>query len=108
LVIINILIISTFLGFIISIILDRIWFSIDYKKIEKGFKILEHYHFGIILISVGFIISIQIISYFIIGVGMGLIYCESKQKNCFAFKSEHFRNSSIIGILLIIIVILLV
>ena len=105
----NILIISTFLGFIISLILDRIWFNINYKKIDKGFEVLEHYHFGIILMGVGLIIiSVPIISYVIFGAGMGFIYSESKQLHYFAYKSGHFRNSSIIGVILLVIVISLV
>jgi len=102
----NTLIISIFLGFIISLILDRIWFSVDYKKIEKGFEILEHYHFGITLMGVGFIIPIHIISYFIIGLGAGFIYMETKHTHCFAYQSGHFTKSSIIGIILCIVFIL--
>ena len=88
------------MGFIVSLILDRIWFNINYKKIEKGFEIFEHYHFGIILIYIGFIIPIQIISYFIISLGAGFIYMETQHIHCFAYKSGHFTKSSIIGIIL--------
>jgi len=87
----NTLIISIFLGFIISLILDRILFRLDYKKIKKGFEILEHYHFGIILIGIGLIISIPIISYIIIGLGIGFIYMETKHIHYFAYKPGNFN-----------------
>ena len=37
---------SAFLGFILVTILDRRWFDIDHKKIEKGYEVIEYYHFG--------------------------------------------------------------
>ena len=101
------LLLSAFLGFMIITILDRKWFEIDHKRIEQGYEVLEHYHLGIGLIGIGIgiIAYLPLVSYGLIGAGMGLIYHESKQKNYFAIQSAHFRNSSIIGVILIIITI---
>lgn len=103
------LFLSALIGFIIVTILDRRWFDVDHKKIEKGYEVIEHYHFGIILISIGIVIfsSLPVLSYCMFGAGGGLIYHESKQKNYFAHKSSHFRNSSIIGCILCMIAIFL-
>jgi len=66
------LFLSAFLGFILVTILDRRWFDIDHKRIEKGFEVIEHYHFGIILIGIAvFVFSFsQIISYALLSAGM--------------------------------------
>ena len=99
------LLLSAFIGFILVTILDKRWFDIDHKKIEKGYEVIEHYHFGVGLIGIGiftFVFS-SILSYVLLGAGMGLIYHEAKQKNYFAHKSTHFRNSSIIRIILTVI-----
>ena len=101
------LLLSAFLGFILVTILDRRWFDIDHKKIEKGYEVIEHYHWGIVLIGISIVIMIHlpVMAYLVLGAGMGLVYHESKQKNYFAQKSNHFRNSSIIGIVLTTVII---
>ena len=96
------LILSIFLGFITVTILDKKWFEIDHKRIEKGFEIIEHYHFGIALIGAGIctIVYSPIIAFFSIGAGMGLIYHEAEQDDYFAVQSSHFKSSSMIGVVL--------
>ena len=97
------LFLSAFLGFITVTILDRKWKDINHKKIEQGFEVIEHYHFGIILIGMGIIASaISPLSYFLLAAGMGLIFYELKQDDYLACKSGHFRNSSVIGMVLTI------
>ena len=93
-------------GFIVITILDKAWFKLDYKRIEKGFEVVEHYHWGIALIGVGiFIIEyLPYLAYFAAGAGIGLIYHESRQKNYFAHKSTHFRSSAVIGTALILLI----
>ena len=90
------------MGFIFVTILDRRWFDIDHKSIEKGYEVIEHYHFGIGLITAGIIAFayLPIVSYCLFGCGMGLVYHEAKQKNYFAHKSSHFMGSTIIGVIL--------
>lgn len=97
------ILLSGFIGFMIVTILDKIWFDIDHKKIEKGYEVIEHYHFGIGLITSGIIAFsyLPVISFCLLGAGMGLIYHEAQQKNYFAHKSNHFKNSSIIGVVLL-------
>ena len=93
-------------GFITITILDKVWFKLDYKRIEKGFEIVEHYHWGIVLIGAGIILLSYspYLAYFAAGAGIGLIYHESRQKNYFAHKSNHFGSSSVIGIILCLVV----
>jgi len=102
------LFISAFLGFITVTILDRIWKDINHKKIEQGFEVIEHYHFGIILIGMGIIAHIiSPLSFFLLAAGMGLIFYELTQDDYLACKSGHFRDSSCIGLALFGIVIVL-
>jgi len=102
------LFLSAFLGFITVTILDRKWNDINHKKIEQGFEVIEHYHFGIILIGMGIIASaISPLSYFLLSAGMGLIFYELKQDDYLACKSGHFKNNSIIGLALCGVVVLL-
>lgn len=105
------LLLLVFLGFILVTILDRRWFDIDHRSIENGYEVIEHYHFGIGLITIGIILnSITItylphVAYLTFGAGMGLVYHEAKQKNYFAHKSTHFLSSTIIGVVLCVITI---
>jgi len=96
------LIVIGILGFLGVTILDRIWFKIDYKKIEKGLAALEHYHWGIGLFALSFFFLEHIphLAHGMLGMGAAFVYHESKQKNFFARTSSHFKSSSVIGIIL--------
>ncbi len=94
-------ILALFLGFIFVTIIDRLWFSINYKKAEKGLEVLEHYHFGIgLLILFPWILFATPWAFIVFAAGAAFIYHESKQKNYFAHKSTHAKGSTIIGIVL--------
>jgi len=88
------------LGFLFITLIDRIWFRIDYKKVEKGLEVMEHYHYGLLLFALApFFIEYSLITSFgLLGMGTAFIYHESKQRNFFAHKSVHFKNSTIIGL----------
>lgn len=94
------LVLSLILGFLGITILDRIWFLIDYKKIEKGMESLEHFHWGLVLFGISFVLYeyIPIIAYAMVGAATAFIYHESKQKNFFAYTSTHFKKSAVIGL----------
>ncbi len=98
--------VAAILGFLGITIIDRIWFLIDYKKAEKGLEVLEHFHYGIILMGIS-VISIPYIplaaTYALLGAATAFIYHESKQKNFFSYKSTHFKGSAVIGIVLTVI-----
>ena len=100
-----VLILCGILGFQIITIIDRVWFAIDYKKAEKGLEVLEHYHYGLALMTISFIFIdlIPFMAFILLGMGAAFIYHESKQKNYFAHKSTHFKGSTIIGLVLMII-----
>lgn len=102
------LILCGILGFLFITILDRLWFSIDYKKAEKGLEVLEHYHYFFPLWAIAFILfeHIPALSFALIGTGTAFFYHEAKQKNYFAHKSTHFKGSTIIGIILATITII--
>lgn len=89
------------LGFQFITIIDRLWFAIDYKKTEKGFEVLEHYHYNFPLWIIAFIILqyVPVLSYLLVGMGAAFFYHEAKQKNYFAHNSPHFKGSTIIGVI---------
>lgn len=80
------------IGIMIGLIIDTIWFNINYSKYERGFEVFEHYHAGILLIPLG--LFINPIFY---GLGIGLFIAEWTQENKFAINSTHFKESCLIG-----------
>lgn len=95
-------ILAGILGFLFITLIDRMWFRIDYKKAEKGMEVLEHYHYGIALLALSFVLiqPILILAFALLGMGTAFIYHESKQKNFFAHQSTHFKGSTVIGLII--------
>jgi hypothetical protein len=81
-------------GLVLGLIIDKIWYNINYSKYEKGVEFLEHYHIGIILIT----LSVLFNFYWVLGLGLAFILAEWTQKHYFALNSIHFKLSSFIGI----------
>lgn len=96
------LILAGIIGFLGVTIIDRVWFLIDYKKAEKGLEVLEHYHYLFIAWIGAFLIVeyIPVLAYGLIGAGTAFFYHEAKQKNFFSYTSTHFKQSTIIGVVL--------
>jgi len=101
------------IGAIFAIIIDTIWWKVNYKRIEKGVEVLEHYHMGLALLIIGILASIYYIPVSAMLIGMGLFFVvgewhqsvEIKNKKVvpghpFAYGSAHFKKSSVIGIIL--------
>ncbi|MGI9229914.1 MAG: hypothetical protein ACR2P9_08660 [Gammaproteobacteria bacterium] len=93
-----------------AMIIDVLWWNINYKKVEKGLEVLEHYHMGIILMIGAVLINLvyQPVSLFLIGMGFVFIVAEWHQSveksgkkiipgKPFAYGSKHFKQSSAIG-----------
>lgn len=100
-------------GGITSILIDVLWWNINYKKAEKGLEVLEHYHMGLILLIIAIIANLfyESIALFLTGMGFLFIIAEWHQTihtvgkkvvsgKPFAWGSVHFIGSSIIGIIL--------
>lgn len=101
------------IGFILGLLIDVAWWNINYKKYEKGLEIHEHYHIGLEIGILGVILGafIPIFSSIAMGLMLAFILAEWSQDHKFALKSGHFKQSSIIGIglftLLVILIILI-
>lgn len=114
-------IILLILGAFTTFVIDILWWNIDFKKAEKGLEVHEHYHVGIELLILGALLShlTDHIEYFPIGMGFAFIMAEWKQTteirktengktirkevvpgHPFAYGSEHFRKSTIVGMVL--------
>ena len=88
------------IGFVIGLLIDVAWWNINYKKYEKGLEAHEHYHIGIEVGILGLILGIfvPIIGSLSVGIMLSFILAEWTQDHKFALKSGHFKKSSIIGI----------
>jgi hypothetical protein len=89
-------------GTLVGLIMDVVWWKINYQKYEKGLEWHEHYHVGIEIAIVAAVIN----SYFLGGIAFAFILAEYLQEHKFAIKSGHFKESTIFGIVLFIILIL--
>jgi len=109
------------IGAIAGLILDTIWFS----KIRNGIKVLEHYHFGLLLFigaALSTLYGNQLwnlsLGFGLLGAGMMMFLAEWRQTpeisgkhiamgHPFSWRSDHFKFSILIGIGLTIILIYL-
>jgi len=92
-------------GLAIGFGLDFLWSHTAISKYEKHLEALEHYHWGLILLtlvrtSFG---SIEISLPFA-GIGVTLIITEARQNHPFAFRSTHQIPSTVIGLVLAFLV----
>lgn len=98
---------------------DIFWWTIDYKKAEKGLEWHEHYHVGLELIIVAvFLASFHgAISSLLLGAGFLFLAAEWRQAieikgnkvlpgHPFAYGSVHFKSSTIFGIGLVILAVI--
>lgn len=101
------------LGTFVVMLVDVFWWQIDYKKAEKGMEAHEHYHVGIELAIVAMIVGVfnDTAASFLYGAGFLFLAAEWRQAvevignkvkagHPFAFGSNHFKSSSIIGAVL--------
>lgn len=101
-------ILTALISVFFTLLIDKLWMKNLTKvaKFEKGIKFIEHYHIGIILVTLGIITyhyAYILPSIALIPAGFTLIICELKQKNAFALTSNHAKLSSIIGIILAVL-----
>ena len=98
-------------GGVAAMIFDTYWWNINFKKVEKGFEVLEHYHFGIILMIAAVIVNLVYdpAAWFLVGMGFVFIMGEWHQSveihkgkvipgKPFAYGSKHFKGSTAIGV----------
>ncbi len=110
------------LGLFAALILDIWWWNqTRFKKADKKFEAHEHYHISLELLIIAILANYFInplLAYFVIGASIGFFLGEWDQlkeiKNKkvipghpFAYGSSHFKESTIIGIVLIVIVVVL-
>lgn len=99
--------------------LDIFWWTIDYKKAEKGLEWHEHYHVGLELFIVGiFLTSIWAdLSSLLFGAGFLFMAAEWRQAieikgktvvpgHPFAYGSVHFKSSTIFGLALTLLAVI--
>lgn len=108
-------------GSIVGMVIDTLWWNIDYKKAEKGFEVIEHYHLGIVSIIAGVVLGVYFPLFYGFFLGLGLLFIIAEWRQFieihnnkvipgkpFAYGSVHFKQSTLIGIGLFVVLILLI
>jgi hypothetical protein len=98
--------ISGLMGLILVSFADTFWYYKSFQRAEKGIEFLEHYHWGIIIITVSFVcwyyssIIPDLLNLFagLFTGGMLFIYKELYQDQPFAKWTDHFAQSTAVGL----------
>ena len=99
------------MGVFAAFVLDAWWWTIDYRKAERGLEFHEHYHAGLellILALLTFKLASTLLAYIPAGLGFGFITAEWRQSveaagrkvkpgHPFAYGSNHFTQSTLLG-----------
>lgn len=111
-----------FIGLFIAFVIDILWWNQkSFKKLEQGIEFHEHYHIGLELIIL-YIILTAITGWspliILMGAGIGFVLAEWSQHHeikgkkvvpghPFAYGSKHFKMSTIVGVFLFSIMLIL-
>ena len=96
-----------FLGVLVGIALDFFWWRTGISKHEKRIEMFEHYHWGLtLLIFTKSLLKFNEVSLFFGGTGIAFIVAEITQEHPFALRSDHQLSSTIIGVTLFILMVL--
>ncbi len=93
-----------FLGLLLGIFLCFLWTQFFRKRVDF-IKELEHYHWGLLALIRGAMDYSGERPFFFYGLGLVFLVDELLQKNKFAYGSRHFKESLIVGVLLLIVLV---
>lgn len=88
-------------GFLAGLMLDVIWSKKLNNTMDKA-HVIEHYHWGLVLLTIEMVIFTE---YFLSGLASSLFVSEwtFDKIHPFAYGKRHFTESSVIGVILLII-----
>ena len=96
-----------FLGVLVGIASDLLWWRTGISKHEKKIEMFEHYHWGLtLLILTKSLLKFNEASLSFGGTGIAFIVAEITQEHPFALESNHQLSSTIIGVTLLILMVL--
>jgi len=96
-----------FLGVFVGIAMDFLWWRTGISKNEKSIEMFEHYHWGLtLLIVTKSLLKFNEASLSLGGTGVAFIVAEITQEHPFALRSDHQLSSTIIGVTLLILMVL--
>ena len=96
-----------FVGASVGIASDFLWWRTGISKHEKRIEMFEHYHWGLtLLILTKSLLKFSEVLLSFGGTGTAFIVAEITQEHPFAFGSDHQLSSTIIGVALLVLVIL--
>ena len=96
-----------FVGASVGIASDFLWWRTGISKHEKRIEMFEHYHWGLtLLILTKSLLKFSEVLLSFGGTGTAFIVAEITQEHPFAFGSDHQLSSTIIGVTLLVLMIL--
>lgn len=95
-------VVESLTGLALAFLADAIWRAKFWGKDRGKLRVLEHYHWGLVLCTLGFALKKLII----VSAGFGLIIAEELQQHPFAMGSDHFKWSTILGFVLLVVTVL--
>jgi hypothetical protein len=98
------------LGLFLGLLLDRVWWELELNKYEAGISVFEHYHWGLLAWFLSYFTD-GIVMDLLRGLGAALVLAEWGQTgewvngtwrkgHPFAYGSNHFVPSTVIGVVL--------
>ncbi len=88
--------------------MDFLWWKTGISKYEKRIEVFEHYHWGItLLVFLKILLKLNEVFLSFAGTGIAFILAEITQEHPFALKSDHQLSSTIIGVILFILMVLI-
>ena len=103
------------LGLLLGLLLDRVWWEAGLNKYEAGISVFEHYHWGLLAWFLSYFTP-SLASEVLWGLGAALVLAEWGQTgewaderwrrgHPFAYGSDHFVASTVVGVVLAALVI---
>jgi hypothetical protein len=98
---------SFLMGLAIGVAIDQLWTKTSINKYERRLELLEHYHWGLVILMLARLLH-TFSKLTLSGAGLASIFIllEVVQEHPFAFRSDHQVSSTIVGILLLAVLML--
>ena len=94
------------IGVLAGFLLDRLWWELGLDKKDAHIAFIEHYHWGLLCWILSFFLPYPI-SATLLGIGLAFIIAEWAQPHPFAYGSDHFIISTVIGAILMVVLLIL-
>jgi hypothetical protein len=99
---------SLLIGLAVGVAIDHLWTKTSINKYERRLEVLEHYHWGLVVLMLTKMLQIfSKLTFSFAGLASIFILLEVVQEHPFAVGSDHQVSSTIVGILLLAVLLLI-